>query len=94
MPVILNKVMPRGPKKERNFPELIAKVNALYEAAFKDDPLVTFHDTYALFVNAEQSVNKDEFPDLLHPNEAGYAKWTAALQPIFEKLKLSDPAAK
>ena len=93
MPVILNKVMPRGPKKDRNFPELISKLNALCEAAFKGDPLVTFHDTYALFVNAEQSVNKDEFPDLLHPNGVGYAKWTTALQPIFEKLNLGGPAA-
>src|SRR5690606_20334487 len=25
----------------------------------------------------------DEFPDLLHPNEAGYAKWAAGLRPIF-----------
>ena len=94
MPIVLNKVMPRGPKKERNFPELIPKLNALYEAAFKDDPLVTVQDTYALFVNAEESVNNDEFPDLLHPNGAGYAKWTTALQPIFEKLKLGEPAAK
>ena len=89
MPIILNKVMPRGSKKERNFAELIPKLNGLYEAAFKDDPLVTFHDTYALFQNAEQSVNKDEFPDLLHPNAVGYAKWTAALTPIFEKLNLA-----
>ena len=94
MPIVLNKVMPRGPKKERNFVELIPKLNALCEAAFKDDPLVTFHDTYALFLNSEQSVNKDEFPDLLHPNGVGYAKWTGALQPIFEKLKLAEPAAK
>ena len=81
--------MPRGPKKERNFPELIPKLNRLYEAAFKDDPLVTFNDTYALFDNGQASVNKDEFPDLLHPNDAGYAKWTGALAPIFEKLKLA-----
>ena len=70
---------------------------ALYQKrleCLKDDPLVTFHDTYALFLNSEQSVNKDEFPDLLHPNGVGYAKWTAALQPIFEKLKLGVPAAK
>ena len=94
MPIILNQVMPRGLKKERNFEDSIPKLNALYKAAFKDDPLVTFHDTYTLFLNAEKSVNKDEFPDLLHPNGVGYAKWTAALQPIFEKLKLAEPAVK
>lgn len=94
MPVIINKVMPRGPKQDRNFAELIPKLNRLYEEAFKGDSRVTFFDSYALFVNAEQSVNKDEFPDLLHPNAAGYAKWTAGLRPIFEKLKLAEPAAK
>ncbi len=92
MPIVLNKVMPRGLKKERNFPELIPKLNALYEAAFKDDALVIFNDTYALFNNGEASVNKDEFPDLLHPNGAGYAKWVASLQPIFDRLKLAAPA--
>ncbi len=27
-----------------------------------------------------------EFPDLLHPNQVGYAKWAAALKPIFATL--------
>ena len=89
MPVVLNKVMPRGAKKDQNFAVLIPKLNALYEAAFKDDPLVTIYDTYALFDDGSASVKKDEFPDLLHPNGIGYAKWTAALQPVFEKLKLA-----
>ena len=91
MPVIINKVMPRGPKQARDFAQLIPQLNGLYEAAFKDDPLVTFVDTYALFDDGSASVQKDEFPDLLHPNEAGYARWTAALQPVLEKLKLAAP---
>ena len=94
MPIVINKVMPRGLNPKRNFPELIAKLNGLYEAAFKNDALVIFNDTYVLFVNGEASVNKDEFPDLLHPNGVGYAKWTASLTPIFEKLKLATVPAK
>ncbi len=89
MPIVLNKVMPRGAKQNRDFAMLIPKLNALYEGAFKDDPLVTIYDTYALFDDGSASVKKDEFPDLLHPNGAGYAKWTAALQPVFEKLKVA-----
>ena len=27
--------------------------------------------------------------DMLHPNAAGYAKWTATLAPIFEKLNVA-----
>jgi len=91
MPIVLNKVMPRGPKPNRNFPELIPQLNALYEAAFKDDALVTFCDSYTLFDDGHASVKKDEFPDLLHPNGVGYDKWKTALQPIFERLQLAAP---
>jgi poly(3-hydroxybutyrate) depolymerase/lysophospholipase L1-like esterase len=91
MPIIINKVMPRGPKPGK-FPEKIQQLNALYEAAFKDDAMVTFCDTWTLFDDGNASVAKDVFPDLLHPNGVGYTKWTAALQPIFEKLKLNAPA--
>ena len=35
----------------------------------------------------------DEFPDLLHPNDAGYAKWAAALRPLFATLGLIDTTA-
>ena len=88
MPIILNKVMPRGPK-DGLFPEKIEKLNGLYEEAFKNDPKVVFCDTWSLFVNDKESCNKEEFPDLLHPNAAGYAKWTEALKPIFSKLELA-----
>jgi lysophospholipase L1-like esterase len=87
MPVVINKVMPRGAKKDF-FPEKIKALNALYEAAFKSDPLVTFCDTWTLFNDGKDTCKKEEFPDMLHPNAIGYAKWTAELKPIFAKLKL------
>lgn len=88
MPIVINKVMPRGAKAGK-FPEQIIALNALYEAAFKDDPKVIFCDTWTLFDDGSGQCKKEEFPDMLHPNAAGYAKWTAALAPIFEKLKLA-----
>jgi lysophospholipase L1-like esterase/dienelactone hydrolase len=88
MPVVINKVMPRGPKPEL-YPDKIRKLNALYEDAFKNDGLVTFCDTWTLFDDGNGSCKKEEFPDMLHPNPAGYAKWTAALRPIFDKLGLA-----
>jgi hypothetical protein len=39
-------------------------------------------DTWLLFANAEGDAKKEEFPDLLHPNKLGYAKWAAALRPL------------
>jgi len=88
MPIVINKVMPRGPKPEF-YPEKIRTLNGLYEEAFKNDPLVTFCDTWALFDDGTGSCKKEEFPDMLHPNPVGYAKWTAALKPIFGKLGLA-----
>ena len=85
MPIVINKVMPRGAKPGL-FPEKIKTLNALYEQAFKDDPKVAFCETWSLFNDGNDTCKKDEFPDMLHPNAAGYAKWTAELKPIFEKL--------
>jgi lysophospholipase L1-like esterase len=87
MPIVISKVMPRGPKPEK-YPEKIQQLNALYEAAFRDDKLITFCDTWTLFDDGTGQCKKEEFPDMLHPNAAGYAKWVEALRPIFEKLKL------
>ncbi len=88
MPVVINKVMPRGPKPDL-YPEKIRKLNGLYEEAFKNDALVTFCDTWTLFDDGTGSCKKEEFPDMLHPNPAGYAKWIGALQPIFDRLGLA-----
>jgi lysophospholipase L1-like esterase len=88
MPIVISKVMPRGAKPEL-FPEKIRRLNALYEEAFKNDAQVTFCDTWALFDDGNGSCKKEEFPDMLHPNAAGYAKWAGALRPIFDKLGLA-----
>lgn len=87
MPIVVSKVMPRGAKPGK-FPEQIEKLNALYEAAFRDDQLVSFCDTWTLFNDGTGQCKKEEFPDMLHPNATGYAKWVEALEPIFAKLKL------
>ncbi len=87
MPIVMNKVMPRGAKPGK-FPEKIPRLNALYEEAFRGDKLVSFCDTWSLFDDGTGQCKKDEFPDMLHPNATGYAKWVEALRPVFEKLKL------
>ena len=88
MPVIICKVMPRG-AKAGFFPDKIKALNALYEDAFKNDPKVTFCDTWSIFDDGSGQPKKEEFKDLLHPNPETYAKWTAALTPIFDKLGLA-----
>jgi lysophospholipase L1-like esterase/predicted esterase len=85
LPIVINKVMPRG-RKAGKFPDKIQALNALYDQAFAGNPQVTFVDTWALFDAGDGQCKKEEFPDLLHPNGAGYAKWSAALRPVLEKL--------
>lgn len=89
MPVVINKVMPRA-LQPGTFPDKIRELNGLLDEAFKGDALVSFCDTWTLFADENGSCKKEEFPDMLHPNGAGYAKWTAALTPIFEKLQLAQ----
>jgi hypothetical protein len=43
-------------------------------------------DTYVLFADGEGDALPALFPDLLHLNAAGYAKWASALRPLFATL--------
>ena len=85
MPIILCQVFPSSASKSRPA-EQIKKVNQLYAAAVKGDAQVTFIETWPLFADAQGDAKKEEFPDLLHPNKAGYAKWAAAIRPILATL--------
>jgi lysophospholipase L1-like esterase len=85
MPIILCQVFPSSASKTRPA-EKIKKVNELYFAAVKGDAQVTFVETYPLFANASGDAKAEEFPDLLHPNKAGYAKWAAAIRPVLATL--------
>jgi hypothetical protein len=85
MPIVLCRVFPSAESKKRPAAK-IKQLNQLYAAAVKGDAQITMLDTYTLFANAQGDAKPEEFPDLLHPNEAGYAKWAAALRPILATL--------
>ncbi len=85
MPIVLCQIFPSSEKKSRSA-ENIKKTNELCFAAVKGNETVTVVDTWTLFANAQGDAKAEEFPDLLHPNKAGYAKWAAALKPIFATL--------
>jgi lysophospholipase L1-like esterase len=92
MPIVLCQVFPSSATLKRPADQIKA-VNALYLAAVKNDPQVTLLETWPLFADPSGDAIASEFPDLLHPNEAGYAKWAAALRPIFATLRLSETTA-
>jgi lysophospholipase L1-like esterase len=92
LPVVLCLVFPSSPEKNRPADKIKA-VNALYLAAVKNDPRVVPLETWTLFADESGNAKLSEFPDLLHPNEAGYAKWAAALRPVLATLGLSETSA-
>ena len=85
MPIIFCQVFPSSASKSRPA-EKIKKLNQLYADLVRGNPEVTLVETWPLFADAEGDAIASEFPDLLHPNQAGYAKWAAALRPIFATL--------
>ena len=86
MPVIVCKVMPSDASKRRPA-DKIRRLNALVDEIVKAEPLVRC-DTWSIFADEAGNARPGEFPDLLHPNAAGYAKFAAALRPIFAQLNL------
>ncbi|MEO6787345.1 MAG: GDSL-type esterase/lipase family protein, partial [Chthoniobacteraceae bacterium] len=85
--IVLNLVMPRGPKPGV-FPEKIRALNALIGDFAKKDPRIAVCDTWSIFDDGNGICKKEEFRDMLHPNKVGYAKWKAALDEVFARLKL------
>jgi len=84
-PVVLCKIMPASEKVQRPA-DKIKRVNELVDELVKNQPGIIRVDTWSIFADEAGSAKKEEFPDLLHPNAAGYAKWAEALKPAFAKL--------
>ncbi len=90
MPIIVCKVMPSDASKKRPA-DKIKQVNTLVDDLIKGNAQFIRCDSWSIFANEEGNAKKAEFPDLLHPNAAGYAKFATALRPILEKLDLPKP---
>lgn len=89
LPIIVCQVFPSSHSKKREATK-IKKLNELYAAAVKGDPQVTLIETWTLFADEKGDAKPEEFPDLLHPNPAGYAKWAAALRPVLATLDFTE----
>lgn len=89
MPVIVCKVMP----SKESMAAKIKALNALVDEIVKGDAQLIRCDTWSIYANEDGTCKKEEFPDLLHPNKLGYAKWAVALQPILARLELGGKRA-
>jgi lysophospholipase L1-like esterase len=85
MPIVLCRVFPSSASKSRPAGKIRA-VNELYAGLARENPQVILLDTWTLFADPSGDAKPEEFPDLLHPNEAGYAKWAAGLRPVLATL--------
>lgn len=92
MPVLVCKVFPSSTSKKRSASD-IKKINQLYERITSHDANIMLIETWLPFANSEGDATLPEFPDLLHPNKIGYAKWAAVLRPVLENLKLAPVEA-
>ncbi len=87
LPIIVCTVFPSSETKKRPA-DRIREINAKLAEAVKGDAQITLVDTWAMFADPQGNAPAAEFPDLLHLNDAGYAKWGAALRPVLETLGL------
>ncbi|MCA9124468.1 MAG: DUF1080 domain-containing protein [Planctomycetaceae bacterium] len=85
IPIIVCQVFPSSADKKRPS-EKIKRVNELYSTVVKGDSQIIVLDTWSLFANTEGDATPRWFPDLLHLNAEGYAKWASALRPVFATL--------
>lgn len=92
MPIVLCEVFPSSATRNRP-KDTIIELNKRLAAVVKDDQRVTFVDTWTLFADENGDAKPEEFPDLLHPNKAGYAKWAAALRPVLAKRGITSGEA-
>ena len=92
MPIVLCQVFPSSESKKRPA-DKIKQINQLTARAVKGDPQITVLDTWTLFANEMGDAKAEEMPDLLHPNEVGYAKWAGGLRPILATLGFIETEA-
>ncbi len=85
VPVVFCQVFPSSPEKKRPAAK-IQELNRLYADLVRGDEQVTLLDTWTLFAGADGEADPKWFKDLLHLNPEGYARWAAALRPVFATL--------
>ncbi|HEX6703818.1 MAG TPA: GDSL-type esterase/lipase family protein [Albitalea sp.] len=85
--VLLLAIFPRGEQPGDFLRGINERVNRLI-AGWSD---VRFLNINAELLNADGRLSKDVMPDLLHPNEKGYAIWQRTMEPTLQKLLQTSP---
>ena len=90
LPVIVCRVMPSDATMKRPASK-IREINDLVDKVVKRFPAAVGCDTWTPFADALGNAKPEEFPDLLHPNAAGYARFADTLRPLLAGLQRPQP---
>jgi len=88
--VLLLAIFPRGEKPDDFLRGINERVNRIIASA-ADGRSVHFLNINAALVEPDGTLSKDVMPDLLHPNEKGYAIWQREMEPVLQKLLGASP---
>lgn len=94
MPILLLKIFPAGEKPDHPTRLRVAAINALLPDMFNDYPNVTLMDIGHLWVDENGVIPKDLMPDFGHPNEEGYKRWGAEVEPVLSRMLGDTPKEK
>ena len=86
-PVLLNEVFPSSAGQQRPT-SLIRALNAAFAPLPAEFPGVVLVHTWSVFAGPDGDARPSEFPDGLHPNESGYARWAKTLRPVLQAQQL------
>ena len=83
--VLLLAIFPRGEKPDDRLRKINDGINEII-AGYADDEKVFFLDINDKFLTQDGTLPKSIMPDLLHPNDKGYAIWAETIEPTIAKL--------
>jgi beta-glucosidase len=78
-------IFPRGEKADDPLRQLNDATNRIL-ASYADDRRVFFLNINDRLLKDDATLPTSIMPDMLHPNEKGYAIWAEAMEPTIEKL--------
>ena len=83
--ILLLAIFPREAQANAPMRRLNEQINHII-AGFADGKHVFFEDINKAMLEPDGTLSRDIMPDLLHPNERGYAIWARALNPHLHRL--------
>ena len=86
--IIVLRFLPYAWMNNRQWQQQVEECSALLPLYFRDMKNVELVDISDMYLNEDGTLNKNFFPDLVHPNRDGYLLWGERLKKLVnEKLK-------